>query len=145
MFKCLKDSSRDARLVGLTRFVAWFWRLTHWEPEYNIFVPRFRPITSLAVQGLKRIGQSYSLHSKKFIWLWLRIFCEWHHKWSSFWAILAHVTWPTAQPLGQSISVKFSLETRLEPESFEPLSDFLTFPVQKLWSKINKLINYLIN
>jgi len=31
---------------------------------------------------------------------------------------LAHVTWPRAQPLGQSISLKFSLETRLESESF---------------------------
>jgi len=28
---------------------------------------------------------------------------------------------------------------------FEPLIDFLAFLVQKLWSKINKLINYLIS
>jgi len=28
-----------------------------------------------------------------------------------------NVTWPRAQPLGQSISLKFSLETRLESES----------------------------
>ena len=34
--------------------------------------------------------------------------------------------------LGQSISLKFSLETRLESESFEPLIDFLAFLVQKL-------------
>jgi len=31
-----------------------------------------------------------------------------------FGAILYHVTWPRAQLLGQSISLKFSLETRLE-------------------------------
>ena len=37
------------------------------------------------------------------------------------------------------------METRLESESFEPLIDFLAFLVQKLWSKINKLINYLIS
>ena len=50
-----------------------------------------------------------------------------HFVLSSFWvivlsfeAILAHVTWPGAQPLGQSISLKFLLETRLEFESFEP-------------------------
>ena len=49
-----------------------------------------------------------------------------------------------AQPLGQSISLKFSLETRLESESFEPLIDFVAFVVQKLRSKISKLINYLI-
>jgi len=56
---------------------------------------------------------------------------------------LAHVAWPRAQPLGQSVLLKFSLETRLE--SFEPLIDFLALLVQKLWSKINKLINYLIS
>ena len=43
--------------------------------------------------------------------------------------ILAHVTWPRAQLLGQSILLKFSLETRLESES---LIDLLTFLVQKL-------------
>jgi len=37
---------------------------------------------------------------------------------------LAHVAWPRAQPLGQSVSLKFSLETRLESKSFEPLIDF---------------------
>ena len=50
-----------------------------------------------------------------------------------------------AQPLGQSVSLKFSLESRLESESFEPLIDFLAFLVQKLRSKIKKLINYLIS
>jgi len=40
---------------------------------------------------------------------------------------LAHVTWPRAQPLGQSISLKFLLETRLESESFELLINFLAF------------------
>ena len=46
----------------------------------------------------------------------------------------AHVTWPRPQPLYGSISLKFSLETRLESESFEPLIDFLAFLVQKLLS-----------
>jgi len=46
--------------------------------------------------------------------------------------ILAHVTGPRAQPLGQSVSLKFSLETRLESESFEPLIDFLALLVQNL-------------
>jgi len=40
--------------------------------------------------------------------------------------------WPRAQPLGQTILLKFSLETRLESESFEPLIDFLAFLVEKL-------------
>jgi len=63
----------------------------------------------------------------------VRIFCDWRHKWSSFGVILAHVARPRAQPLGQSVSLKFSLETKLESESFEPLIDFLAFLVQKLW------------
>ena len=75
----------------------------------------------------------------------MRIFCDWRHKWSSFWVILAHVSWPRAQLVGQSVSLKISLETGLESESFEPLIDFLAFLVQKLWSKINKLTNYLIH
>jgi len=37
-----------------------------------------------------------------------------------------------AQLIGQSILLKFLLETRLESESFEPLIDFLLFLVQKL-------------
>jgi len=75
----------------------------------------------------------------------MQIFCDWCHKWNSFRVNLAHVARPRAQPLIQSVSLKFSLETRLESESFEPLINFLAFLVQKLWSKINKLINYLIS
>ena len=48
------------------------------------------------------------------------------------WVILAHAAWPRAQLLGQSVSLKFSLKTRLESKSFEPLIDFLAFVVQKL-------------
>ena len=123
---------------------------TLWEPVYDIFVLQFRPekqqfsvalptpellrrLLWRAVQGLKRIGQSSRLHSKKNFLGWgVWIFCDWRHKWSSFRVILAHVAWPRAQPLGQSVSLKFSLETKLESESFEPLIDFLAFLVQKL-------------
>ena len=75
----------------------------------------------------------------------MQIFCDWRHKWNSFRVIWAHVAWPKAQLLGESVSLKFSLETRLESESFQPSIDFLAFLVQKLWSKIKKLINYLIS
>jgi len=47
-------------------------------------------------------------------------------------AIVAYATWPKGQLLDQSISLKFSLETRRESESFEPLIDFLAFLFQKL-------------
>jgi len=136
--------------------------LTLWEPAYDIFVPRFRPKTSsfqlpyqrhsssanCARELFKGSNRSASLLvcTRKKIFCWgLQIFCEWRHKWSSFGAILAHFAWPRAQPLGQSVSLKFLLEIRLESESFEPLINFLAFLVQKLWSKINKLINYLIS
>jgi len=130
-----------------------------WEPAYDIFVLRFQP-KKTAVFGcltnalanppicvrelFKGSNGSASLvdyTQKKFFGWGMQIFCDWHHKLSSFGVILAHVAWPRAQPLGQSVSLKFSLETRLESESFEPLIDFLAFLVQKLSLKINKLIN----
>jgi len=125
--------------------------LTLWEMGYNIFILGNRPKTSscwlpyqrhsssadCARELFKGLNESASLvvcTRRRFFGWGLRIFCEWHHKWSSFGAILAHVAWPRAQPLGQSISLKFSMETRLESDSFEPLIDFLAFQVQKLWS-----------
>ena len=131
--------------------------LTPWEPIYEYIIPGFRPKTSsfrlpyqhhsssadCARELFKPSKDSASLlvcTRKNFLVGDCRFFCEWRHMWSSVWAILAHVTWPRAQPLGQSISLKFSLETRLESESFEPLINFLAFLVQKLWSKIIKLI-----
>jgi len=132
--------------------------LTLWELVYDIFVLGFRPKNSsfwlpyqrpsssvdCARELFKSSNGSASLvdcTQKKFFWLGVQVFCDWRHKWSSFRVILAHVAWPRAQPLGRSVSLKFSLETRLESESFEPLIDFLAFLVQRLWSKINKLIN----
>ena len=121
---------------------------TLWEP-YHIFVPGFRIVAPppIALESCsKGSNGSASLPVctlKKFFGWELQIFWEWCHKWSSFGAILAHVTWPRAQPLDQSVSLKHLLQTRLESESFEPLIDFLAFLGQKLWSKINKLINYL--
>jgi len=44
------------------------------------------------------------------------------------------------KPQEEGISLKFLLETRLEPESFEPLICFLMFLVHRLWPKNNKLI-----
>ena len=131
---------------------------TLWEPGCNIFVLWNQPKTNSCQLPYQRHSSSadcarelfkgsnglasHLVRTQKTFFGWgLRIFCEWRHKWSSFWAILAHVTWPRAQPLGQSISLKFPLETSLESESFEPLIDFLAFLGQKLWSKINKLIN----
>ena len=81
-------------------------------------------------QSIKRCGKSCSLHSKKFFGWGMRVFCEWRHKWRTFWP-----PWPTSpgsgpKPLDGSISLKFSLETRLQSESFDTLDDLLGFRVQ---------------
>ena len=65
------------------------------------------------------------------------------HKCSSSRVILAHVACPRARPLGQSVSLKFSLETRLEFEYFEPLIDFLAFLVQKFLISQIFLLTYI--
>jgi len=65
-------------------------------------------------------------------------FWEWRHKWSTFWPTLLG---PGRQPLGGSISLKFSLETRLQSESFDTLDDLLGFRVQKLWCKLVKIFD----
>ena len=152
MFEQLKTNTNKHFRAGVLNL------LTLWEPVYDIFVLNFglknssfqlpyqRPSSSVdcARELFKGSNGSASLvdcTQKKFFGWGCGFFVTWRHKWSSFRVILAHVAWPRAQPLGQSVSMKFSLETRLESESFEPLIDFLTFLVQKLWSKINKLIN----
>ena len=122
----------------------WFWRFSKKNSCFRL--PYQRPSSSAdcARELFNGSNGSASLVdcTRKKIFAWgVRVFCEWRHKWSSFRVILAHVAWPRAQPLGQSVSLKFSFETRLESESFEPLIDFLAFLVQKLRSKINNLIN----
>ena len=145
-FTVLTTSSTPLKLweLGYVIFVLWNWPKTS-----SCQLPYQRPSCSAncAKELFKGSNESASLLdcTQKNFWLGLRIFYEWRHKWSSFWAILAHVAWPRAQPLGGSILLKFSLQTRLESKSFKPLINFLAFPVQKLWSKIKKLINYLIN
>jgi len=87
----------------------------------------------------QKTRQVFKSAIKKFFGFGFQFFCEWRHKWGRFLAILTHITWPGGQPLDRSIS-QFSRDITLESESFEPLIDFLAFLVQKLWSKINKLI-----
>jgi len=63
------------------------------------------------------------------------------HKWRSF-----RPPWPTLpglghQPLDDSISLKFLLETRLQSKSFDTLDALLGFRVQKLQSKVIKMFD----
>jgi len=132
--------------------------LTLWKLAYDVFWLRFQPknssfrlpyqrpsspadCTRELFKGSNRSSNLVDSTRKKCFGWEMRIFCDWHHTWSCFGVILAHVAWPRAQPLGQHVSLKFSLETRLKSESFEPLIDFLAFLVQNLRSKINKLID----
>ena len=108
----------------------------------NLRLPYQRPSSSADCAGELFNGSASLVDCSQKIFGWgLWIVRDWRHKWSSFRVILACVAWPRAQPLVESFSLKFTLETRLESKSFEPLIDFLAFLVQKLWSKINKLIN----
>ena len=116
--------------MKLKNFVSF--HLTLWRRVYEHIVPGFQPKTSsfplpyqhhsssadCAKELFMGSNRSASLRvctRKKNFWsrianfLWVM-----SRKWTSFWVILAHVAWPRAQPLGRSISLKFSLETRLE-------------------------------
>ena len=144
---CVIEITTDLYKKG--SWIVTSYHLTLWEPAYDVFVPRFRPKTSscqlpyqchsssadCARELFKGSNGSASLvdcTQKNFLVGGCGFFMS--DIISSFQVILAHVAWPRAQPLGQSISLKFSLETRLESESFEPLIDFLAFLVQKLSS-----------
>ena len=60
------------------------------------------------------------------------IVCERCHKWRTFRPPWPTLPGPGRQPLGDSISLKFLPETRLQSESFDTLDDLLGFQVQKL-------------
>ena len=92
-------------------------------------------------KSLKRCGKSSSLHPKKTFLLWVRVFCEWHHKWRTFTPPWPTLPGPGCQPLGGSISLKFFLKTRLQSESW-----YFGWPagvsVQKLWCKFLFILDH---
>ena len=158
------DSNRSASLVDCTRKKNFAWGVRvfcEWRHKWRTFRP---PWPTLPGPGRQPLGGSISLkflletrlQSQSFDTLddllgfqvqklWCKLVKIFDNVISSFRVILAHVAWPKAQPLGQSVLLKFLLETRLKSEFFEPLVNFWAFLGQKLWSKINKLINYLIS
>jgi len=138
------NKCREFNMSLNTLASGWFWWFSQKNSSFRLPYQRSSSSADCARELFNGSNGTTSLvdctRKKNFAW-GVRVFCEWHRKWSNFRVILARVAWPRAQPLGQSVSLKFSLETRLEFESFEPLIDFLAFLVQKLRSKINKLIN----
>jgi len=54
---------------------------------------------------------------------------------------LAQVTWPWAQPLDGSFSLKFLSETRLESKFFEPLIGFVAFTFEPETSPYSSTIS----
>jgi len=110
-----------------------------WEPGYDVFVLWNRLKTSsclanalaptpIALESCSRAQTNrpvfQSALEKYFFGCGLRIFCEWRHKWSCFWANLADVAWPTAQPLGQVFHWSFHWKLGSSPSL---LSLSLTF------------------
>ena len=59
-----------------------------------------------------------------------QIFCEWHHKWSSFRPFWPTSSDPMPKPLDGNISLMFLSETRLKSKSFDTLDDLLEFRVE---------------
>jgi len=126
------------------RNIPWGDNKALWEPEYDIFVLWNQPKTSSCKLPYQRPSSSADcarelfkgsneldsllVCTRKKLFIWgLRIYCEWRHKQSSFWAILAHVSLPRAQPLGQNISLKFSLEINSSPSLLSFWSTFYRF------------------
>jgi len=74
----------------------------------------------------------FALKKQFFAW-GCGFFCQWRHKWRTFWP-----SWPTSpgpgrQPLDGNISLKVLLDSRLPSESFDTSDDLPGFRVQKLW------------
>jgi len=67
---------------------------------------------------------------KKFFGWGMQIFCEWRHKWRTFWPPWPTLSGPGRQPLDGSISLKFLLQLDYNP-SLDTLDDLLGFQVQK--------------
>jgi len=91
------------------------------------------PVCSTDTVKFSKDAASLLVCTRKKNCLGVQVFCEWHHKWRTF-----RPPWPTLpgsgrQLLGGSILLKFSLETRLQSESFDALDDLLGFRVQNLW------------
>jgi len=75
-------------------------------------------------------GPGWSVKRRKFFDWEMQVFGEWRHKWRTFRPPWPTLPGPGRQPLGGSISLKFSLETKLQSESFDTLDDLLGFQVQ---------------
>jgi len=82
------------------------------------------------VEVSKNVANLVVCTRKKTFWLGSASFCEWCHKWRTFWPTSPG---PGRQPLDGSMSPKLLLETRLQSESFDTSDDLLGFRVQKLW------------
>ena len=116
----------------------WFWGFSQkkhlnshvFAQEYLHSCLGYRP----GEREVSKNAASLLVCTQKKVFAWgLRFFCEWRHKWKTF-----RLPWPTlpgprCQPLGDSISRKFLLQTRLQSESFDTLDNLLGFWVQKLW------------
>ena len=119
-----------------------------WKKNSSFRLPYQRPSSSAdcARELFNGLASLVDYTRKKFFWLGVWVFCEWHHKWRTFKPPWPTLSGPGRQLLGGSISLKFLLETRLQSDSFDTLDDLLGFRVQKLWCKLVKILcNLIIN
>jgi len=150
-FNRTKKSSRICRgFEHLSSCSSW-WVITK-KPRANILallgVKGLGAGTTWAPNALERCSNPWKAWQvfrcaikKTFFNYGFRLF-EWCHNWSTYRPLWLTSSGPGSKPLDGSISHKFLLGTSLKSESFDTLDDLLGFQVQKLWSKINKIVDF---
>ena len=122
------------------------WRPACFEAKTNSFHMSLhenfsKPKVLESCSNPQKTQQVWVCNEKKFFGFAFQIFCEWHHKWRCFRPFWPTSSGPRPKLLDSSISLKFLLETRLKSKSFDSLDNLLGFRVQKLLSKLNKVIS----
>ena len=109
-----RDSIPDKPVIVFQHFGCWCSNISYLEirEKPGIFRLPYQPYSSLGNCVRKLLKSSKDLPSlrvrnAKNFGLWVVFFCEWHHTWGRFLAILAHVTWPRAQLLDKYFAEVF--------------------------------------
>jgi len=101
-------------------------RLSRFICKSCIFMPlcnsQFKPSKDLV---------SLLVCNEKILSFGFRFFCGWRHEWDRFRCSWPRLSGPRLQLKEESVSLKFSVETRPKSKSLEPLTSFLRFLLQK--------------
>ena len=107
------------KLFSVNTFrAAWFRRFSQKNSSFRL--PYQRPSSSAdcareLFSGSNGSASLVDYTRKKIFARGVQFFCEWCHKWRTFWPPWPTLPGPGRQPLGVSISLKFLLETGYNP------------------------------